>query len=124
MSGVLVDQVKAGGAFGNEVGRAGLSERPQHGDAGRERLLSRRQLLRRPGDIDVVWTRGYGFPEFLGGPVWWADEVGLARIVDRIDAYARGSGGRHGYWTVCDTLRRCAVEGTRLSDLKRPGVPS
>ncbi|MBL8701458.1 MAG: enoyl-CoA hydratase/isomerase family protein, partial [Alphaproteobacteria bacterium] len=32
----------------------------------------------RPGDVDVVWVNGYGFPDHLGGPLHWADRIGMA----------------------------------------------
>lgn len=70
----------------------------------------------RPGDIDVVWTAGYGFPAWRGGPVFMADEIGLPRIVDRLDHYASVFGNAHGHWTVTPLLRELADQGKRLSD--------
>jgi 3-hydroxyacyl-CoA dehydrogenase len=70
----------------------------------------------RPGDIDVVWTAGYGFPAWRGGPLFMADEIGLAHIVARLDHYAAALGNDHGYWTVAPLLQRLAGEGRRLSD--------
>ena len=42
----------------------------------------------RASDIDVVWVNGYGWPRHVGGPMFWADEVGLATLVERLDAFA------------------------------------
>jgi len=42
----------------------------------------------RASDIDVVWANGYGWPRHSGGPMFWADEIGLAKLVDRLDAFA------------------------------------
>ncbi|MFP4570949.1 3-hydroxyacyl-CoA dehydrogenase NAD-binding domain-containing protein [Rhodosalinus sp.] len=70
----------------------------------------------RPGDIDVVWTRGYGFPAWRGGPVFMADEIGLAEIVARLDHHAEALGNASGYWTVTPLLRELAEQGRRLSD--------
>jgi 3-hydroxyacyl-CoA dehydrogenase len=75
----------------------------------------------RPGDIDVIWVAGYGFPDHRGGPVWMADEIGLATIVAALDRYAAERGDPHGYWTVAPLLRRRAAAGSRLSDWRRPG---
>lgn len=44
-------------------------------------------IAARPGDIDVVWVNGYGFPRFYGGPMHWADQVGLPVILERIRAF-------------------------------------
>ncbi len=38
----------------------------------------------RPGDIDIVWIFGYGFPPHRGGPMWYADSVGTKKIYERI----------------------------------------
>ena len=49
-------------------------------------------IARRPGDIDVIWVYGYGFPAWRGGPMHYADAVGLARIRDRLTAFAERTG--------------------------------
>ena len=48
-------------------------------------------IAQRPGDIDVIWVYGYGFPVWRGGPMFYADSVGLAYIRDRLVALARHS---------------------------------
>jgi 3-hydroxyacyl-CoA dehydrogenase len=48
------------------------------------------------GDIDVIWIHGYGFPIWRGGPMHYADTVGLSRIRDRLARLTRESGdARH-----------------------------
>ena len=49
-------------------------------------------VAQRPGDIDMVWLNGYGFPAWRGGPMFYADEVGLPVIRDRLDAMTRSFG--------------------------------
>jgi len=39
-------------------------------------------IAQRPSDIDVVWVYGYGWPVYRGGPMFWADTEGLAKIVE------------------------------------------
>jgi len=39
-------------------------------------------IAQRASDIDVVWVYGYGWPVYRGGPMFWADTVGLSMIVD------------------------------------------
>jgi len=72
-------------------------------------------IANRPGDIDVVWTAGYGFPGWRGGPLFMADEIGLDRIVARLDHYAATFGNPYGYWTVTPLLRDLAARGQRLT---------
>ena len=69
----------------------------------------------RGSDIDVVWTAGYGFPDHQGGPLFLADEHGLAQLVQRLEHYAATRGNAFGYWSVSPLLRRLANEGKRLS---------
>jgi 3-hydroxyacyl-CoA dehydrogenase len=44
-------------------------------------------LAARPLDIDMIWIFGYGFPRYRGGPMFWADEVGLPKILERLEYY-------------------------------------
>ncbi len=63
----------------------------------------------RSGDIDVIWLYGYGFPAWRGGPMHWADGVGLAKIRDRLKELAQSSGDkRH---EPAALLNRLADEG-------------
>ncbi|MGC2519512.1 MAG: 3-hydroxyacyl-CoA dehydrogenase NAD-binding domain-containing protein [Burkholderiales bacterium] len=63
----------------------------------------------RASDIDMVYLAGYGFPLWRGGPMFYADTVGLPRVVDAINRYARG---RHGdFWRPAPLLAKLAAEG-------------
>lgn len=42
-------------------------------------------IAARSSDIDIVWANGYGFPIGKGGPMFWADSVGLGKIVERLE---------------------------------------
>ena len=66
----------------------------------------------RGSDIDVVWVNGYGWPLYRGGPMYWADSVGLAEIADKVAGYHESLGGRH--WEPSALLRRLADEGGTL----------
>ena len=69
----------------------------------------------RPSDIDVVWVNGYGWPVYRGGPMFWADSVGLAKIVARMDELKEHNGGDH--WEVTPLLRGLADEGKNFASL-------
>ena len=51
-------------------------------------------IAARPGDIDVIWLYGYGWPVWRGGPMFYADSVGLPYIRDRLAELARTSGDK------------------------------
>ena len=46
----------------------------------------------RPSDIDVIWVYGYGWPVWRGGPMYYADRLGLTHLRDRLTLYAERSG--------------------------------
>jgi 3-hydroxyacyl-CoA dehydrogenase len=54
--------------------------------------ILREGIAQRPGDIDVIWVYGYGFPIYRGGPMHYADRVGLAHIRDKLASFARTTG--------------------------------
>ena len=64
----------------------------------------------RPGDIDVVWLYGYGWPAWRGGPMFHADQVGLDRVAARLEAFAEKSAD--------ETLRPAALL-RQLAEQKR-----
>ena len=71
------------------------------------RILEEGHALR-AGDIDTIYLAGYGFPAYRGGPMWYADAVGLDRILGRIDAFRENHGPR---WEPAPLLKRLAGEG-------------
>lgn len=66
-------------------------------------------IAARPHDIDVVWIYGYGFPAYLGGPMFYADTVGLKKIYEAILKYNDTVGPE--YWTPSPLLEKLANEG-------------
>jgi 3-hydroxyacyl-CoA dehydrogenase len=73
-------------------------------------------IAARPGDIDIVWLNGYNWPAWRGGPMHWADSVGLDVIVKRLEAQAAESGDAS--LEPAPLLRRLAAEGGGFSELK------
>ncbi|UNK43610.1 3-hydroxyacyl-CoA dehydrogenase NAD-binding domain-containing protein [Luteimonas sp. S4-F44] len=60
----------------------------------------------RAADIDVVWTAGYGFPATRGGPMFYAEQIGLSQVLASIERFAAGD---HSWaWQPADLLRRLA----------------
>src|SRR5262245_51657881 len=62
----------------------------------------------RASDIDVIWVYGYGWPVYRGGPMFWADQVGLKTIRDRMNEWRKTQGED---WTPAPLLERLATEG-------------
>jgi 3-hydroxyacyl-CoA dehydrogenase len=66
-------------------------------------------IAARPGDIDVIWVYGYGWPVWRGGPMYYADRLGLAHIRDRLTFYAERSGDET--LRPATSISRLAAEG-------------
>ena len=66
----------------------------------------------RGSDIDVVWINGYGWPVYTGGPMFWADTVGLSKVVETISRNHAELGGDH--WALSPLLARLAAEGADI----------
>ena len=76
-------------------------------------------IATKSSDIDVIYVYGYGFPVFRGGPMQYADEVGLTHVRDRLNFYRQelGEYGEH-WFTPSTLLESLANEGKTFSSLK------
>jgi 3-hydroxyacyl-CoA dehydrogenase len=68
----------------------------------------------RASDVDVVWCAGYGFPRYRGGPLFYADTIGLKTVHDGILKYRDQFGPMH--WQPAPLLERLLSEGRTLAD--------
>jgi 3-hydroxyacyl-CoA dehydrogenase len=73
-------------------------------------------IAARPGDIDVIWLNGYNWPAWRGGPMYWADTVGLRTLVARLEQQAVETDDAT--LQPAPLLRRLADEGKGFADLK------
>src|SRR5262249_23553303 len=67
----------------------------------------------RAGDIDIVYAYGFGFPRHRGGPMFYADTVGLPTVLARVKEYRARFGD---YWIPAPLLERLAAEGRTFHD--------
>ena len=71
----------------------------------------------RAGDCDLIYTNGFGFPVWRGGPMHYAGEVGLDNILDRLNHYRRTLGGYGEMWFQPSTLlQSLAPTGRTFND--------
>ena len=108
-----------------EVSReAGVQRRSISDDEIRERLLypmvnEGAKILEegkaiRASDIDVIWVYGYGWPVYRGGPMFWADQIGLKTIRDRLLAFEKQTGSD--FWRPAPLLNKLADQGRGFLD--------
>jgi 3-hydroxyacyl-CoA dehydrogenase len=72
----------------------------------------------RPGDIDVIYVYGFGFPRYRGGPLFYADTIGLPTVLRRVTEYRARFGN---YWTPAPLLERRVAEGRGFYDTASVG---
>lgn len=78
-------------------------------------------IAERASDIDLIWINGYGFPLWRGGPLFYADTVGLGVIAERLDHYASLSGDKRLKPTTL--LRSLAIAGKGFGDIAAAAKP-
>jgi 3-hydroxyacyl-CoA dehydrogenase len=79
------------------------------------RILEEGYALR-AGDIDTIYLNGYGFPGFRGGPMWYADTVGVKKVYDRVCEFHK----QHGIlWEPAPLLKKLAESGGKFAEFER-----
>jgi len=68
-------------------------------------------IAQRASDIDMVYLTGYGFPVFRGGPMHYAEEVGLPNVVRAMQAFTEDRHTQPGFWEPAALLAKRAEEG-------------
>ena len=112
----LVLQVSADNGFiRREVSDQEILERCMYPLINEGAKILEEGLAQRASDIDVIWMYGYGFPRYRGGPMFWADLVGL----DTIYHMMRRLHDEHGdYWLEpAPLLKQLAEQGRGFGDL-------
>ncbi len=64
-------------------------------------------------DIDIIYLNGYGFPAYRGGPMWYADTVGLKKVYERICEFQKHHGE---LWEPAPLLKQLAEQGKGFAD--------
>ena len=73
----------------------------------------------RSGDCDLIWVNGYGFPAWRGGPLWYAAEIGLDKVLAGMNRYRKDLGDYGEMWfKPVALLEQLVSEGGKLSETK------
>jgi 3-hydroxyacyl-CoA dehydrogenase len=70
-------------------------------------------------DIDIIYVNGYGFPAYRGGPMWYADTVGLKKVHAHVSEFHRQFGE---LWQPAPLLAQLATENGTFEGLRREAV--
>lgn len=83
-------------------------------------LILEEGIAAKSSDIDVIYVYGYGFPVYRGGPMQYADEIGLKTVYDAMCKYRDELGEYGGHWfEPAPLLKRLAEQGKRFADVNK-----
>lgn len=106
---------KAQGISTREISETEIRERCLYVMVNEGAKILEEGIAQRAADIDIVWIYGYGFPVYRGGPMFWADQIGLDTVHARIQQFYEQTGDDG--WQPSPLLARLAREGKRFGDL-------
>lgn len=72
----------------------------------------------RASDIDIVYINGYGFPAYRGGPMFYADQIGLDKVCEDFKQFRQQYGD---FWQPAPLLEKLALEGKGFKDFDQKG---
>ena len=83
-------------------------------------LILEEGIAAKSSDIDVIYVYGYGFPVYRGGPMKYADEIGLKTVYDAMCKYRDALGEYGGFWfEPAPLLKTLAEQGKAFADFKK-----
>jgi len=106
---LIIEQSKARGITRRAISDQEILERSLYSMINEGAKILDEGIVSRPADIDIVWIYGYGFPVYRGGPMYYADQIGLKTVYDAVVKYQKTVGNE--YWSPSPLLERLAKEG-------------
>jgi 3-hydroxyacyl-CoA dehydrogenase len=119
---IIVQVSKELGIERRAVGDEEILERCMYAMINEGAKILEERIALRASDIDTVWINGYGFPAHRGGPMFYADTVGLAKVLARLNEFLAVHGKS---WQPSTLLERLAREGRSFEslDANKGGTP-
>jgi 3-hydroxyacyl-CoA dehydrogenase len=113
----LIEQVAAEqGIKRRAVAEEEIVERTQYALINEGAKILDEGIALRAVDIDIIYINGYGYPAWRGGPMWYADTVGLKKVYDRVRRFHEEHGE---LWKPAPLLKRLAEEGRTFADFDK-----
>ena len=106
--GIIRDLMGEQGKVAREIGKEEILERCVYAMVNEGAKILDEGIAIRASDIDVVWVNGYGWPVYRGGPMFYADTVGLKTVVGKLKGYGERMGAG---FSVSPLLERMVAQG-------------
>ncbi|MBI5108344.1 MAG: enoyl-CoA hydratase/isomerase family protein [Rhodocyclales bacterium] len=110
---MLVEYRKELGITPRKISDAEIVERCIYALVNEGARIVEEGIAARASDIDMIYLTGYGFPMFRGGPMLYADEMGLYNVARRMQAFAASSGDA--FWEPAPLIAKRVAEGRSLT---------
>jgi 3-hydroxyacyl-CoA dehydrogenase len=113
----LIEQVAAEqGVERRPITEEEIIERTQYALINEGAKILEEGIALRAVDIDIIYINGYGYPAWRGGPMWYADTVGLKKVYERVSQFHK----KHGeLWEPAPLLKRLAEAGKTFADFDK-----
>jgi 3-hydroxyacyl-CoA dehydrogenase len=113
----LIEQVAAEqGIKRRKVSEEEIIERTQYALINEGAKILEEGIALRAVDIDIIYINGYGYPAWRGGPMWYADTVGLKKVYERVNQFHEEHGE---LWEPAPLLKRLAEAGKTFADFDK-----
>ena len=106
---LIVDHSKEHGIVRRQISDAEILERCLYSMINEAAKILQEGVAARAIDVDMVWLHGYGFPRYRGGPLFYADEIGIKNVFEAILKYCDQFGPD--FWTPTPLLAEMAASG-------------
>jgi len=114
----IIEEVRSElGINTREISNEEIVERTQFALANEGAHVLGEGVAARASDIDVVYIYGYGYPRWRGGPMHYAERVGLDTVAEKLKSWSEGTGGVH--WNPSDLLMELAEDGKGFSSFDK-----
>lgn len=115
---VIRDFIQKTGATTRKISEQEILERCIYPMINEGAKILEERIAIRASDIDIVWINGYGWPAYRGGPMYYADTVGIVNVVRSLEEHAPKLGKD---FVLSPLLKKLAAEGKKLSEYKVEG---
>jgi 3-hydroxyacyl-CoA dehydrogenase len=113
----LIEQVAAEqGIKRRKVSEEEIIDRTQYALINEGAKILEEGIALRAVDIDIIYVSGYGYPAWRGGPMWYADTVGLKKVYERVNQFHQEHGE---LWEPAPLLKRLAESGKTFADFDK-----
>jgi 3-hydroxyacyl-CoA dehydrogenase len=110
---IIIEESRLKGIERRQISDEEIVKRCVYGPINEGANLLEKGIALRPSDIDTVYVTGYGFPSWRGGPMFYADTVGLANVLADIKRFHEKDGF---FWKPAPLLEQLVKEGKTFAD--------